>query len=419
MSSHGTSRSWAARTLVLLVGVPLAAQSTHIVGPGGFAQIDPAIQSAQPGDTVLITASGRFEHFTLDRGVTIRVDTGQVAYVSNAFPPIPYGTTRITVPAGQTAELIGIRFAPDIPLGGTWLRGRVRVLGGTVVFRDCWFEGEVDGCGGGVPALEIDSARVALQLCRVLGFDRYGYAVLARNSIVSAFDSTFRGGDGCWDSFAYGADGIRLVASSLHGSRLVVEGGSTPSLNPNYDGGHGIVVDATSRLWLADATVTGGAGGPRSGRGGDGIHNLSTRAVEATRLTVRGGPGSPPGVPTVGPIVDVPELCVAWATPTGPALGATWTLRFQVPPATPVAAIAALELAVATVPQLAEPLWLAPAPGPVVWASASADPQGDVSIAIAIPAFTALRGEQLWFQGAALRPGGPVQLSPLLGGQLW
>lgn len=404
--------------VLLALGAPVHAQTTHLVGPGGFGQIDPAIRASSPGDTILITASGRYDHFTLDRGVTIRAAAGVRALVANALAAPSGRDTTMRVPAGQTAEIVGLLFVPETFFLAYRFIGRVRVSGGAIVFRDCWIDGQTNGCGAGWPALEVEDASVALQLCRVAGHDRDGVALQARRSAVSAFDSTFDGGEGCWDSYAFGADAIRLEASRMHASRIVVQGGSTPFLNPNYDAGHGIVVDPGSRLWLAHAIVRGGNGGPQQGRGGDGIHNLSTTPIEADRLTATGGSGTPPGVPIRGPLVANPRLLVAWANPVEASLGTMWTIHFQAAPGTPIVALAGLRVSLATAPGIAQPLWLAAHPAPIAWSTGIADPQGNASVPIAIPNLPALRGARLWFQGAG--PAGlPLQLTPLLGGQIW
>lgn len=399
------SAAWARRTLV--------------VGPGGFAQISAAIRAASPGDTILITASARYDPFLLDRGVTIRAAPGVRPIVGNGLSGGSRSDTVVAVPAGQHAEVVGVLFAREAPLWSPRFNGRVEVRAGIAVFRDCWFEGQTDGCGTGWPALEVAGARVALQLCRLKGFDSGGVALLARDATVSAFDSTFEGGIGCWDASAFGAHAVELIRSELHASRVVIDGGDVPAINNAYDAGHGLVLDSGSRAWLAHAIVQGGDGSAAPGRCGDGIHSLSPAPVEAVRLTVRGGTGAIPGAAVRGALVIEPNLLVVTATPTAPILGSVWTIDVGGAPQTLVAALASFDLAPQHIVALQQPFWLQTTPPPALAVLVQTDATGIASIALAMPGNPALRGQRLWVQlvGFGSRPG--LEASPLLGGQVW
>lgn len=64
------------RLLFLTLAWPAAldAQATHLVGPGGFAQIRDALAIAAPGDLILVQP-GTYSQFFVQRGVTIRAVT--------------------------------------------------------------------------------------------------------------------------------------------------------------------------------------------------------------------------------------------------------------------------------------------------------------------------------------------------------
>ena len=58
------------RALACLVGASALAQATHVVGPGGFAQVQNALQVASPGD-VIVVLPGFYLGFTANIGVTV------------------------------------------------------------------------------------------------------------------------------------------------------------------------------------------------------------------------------------------------------------------------------------------------------------------------------------------------------------
>jgi hypothetical protein len=65
----------------------LALAGTLVVGPGGFAQIQAAVDDAQPGDTMLMKTRGYQEFTVKDKGLVITGDTG----VNDPLLPIAGG----------------------------------------------------------------------------------------------------------------------------------------------------------------------------------------------------------------------------------------------------------------------------------------------------------------------------------------
>jgi len=232
---------------------PGVAQTTHLVGPGGFAQIRDALAVAAPGDIVNVQA-GTYAHFTASVGVTIRALTiGSVlveydpAFASGCTPGVTCGPTRIAPPAGQAVHCIGVDFRPNtVPFSYAHC---VVVTSGTVTFDRCSLRGQ------NVDALSVDGARVHLQTCTLAGVGTGGpaRALAANNAVVTAVRSTFTGSS----SASIPGAAVRLRSSDLQGSQLQLTGGA------QLFGGAGAValdLDATSTAWISDSTLASGGG---------------------------------------------------------------------------------------------------------------------------------------------------------------
>jgi regulator of RNase E activity RraA len=62
----------------------LAAQTVHLVGPGGFATIQAAISAAANGDVVVIQ-SGSYTAFTLAKDLTLTAAPGAIVDIVTAL----------------------------------------------------------------------------------------------------------------------------------------------------------------------------------------------------------------------------------------------------------------------------------------------------------------------------------------------
>src|SRR5262245_13490660 len=82
----------------------LPAQVVRQVGPGAIPQIHQAIAQSAPGD-VIVVASGAYENFVLDRGLTLVAAPG--ANVSVFADQFTNAATRMVIPAGQQARVAG------------------------------------------------------------------------------------------------------------------------------------------------------------------------------------------------------------------------------------------------------------------------------------------------------------------------
>ena len=79
-----------------------------------------------------------------------------------------------------------------------------------------------------------------------------------------------------------------------------------------------------------------------------------------------------------------------------------------------VVAVAGFALRTATLPVLAQPLWLDPRIGLFAVATARADPGGRATLAIPLPNTAAIRGVGLWLQPASPNRA-RVELAPVVG----
>src|SRR5262245_52155206 len=190
--------------LVVMVASLASAQATHVVGAGGFPDIDAALAVASAGDLVLVQP-GVYPGFQAMIGVTIRSNGAGVVQIAN--------TSTLRCAAGERMHLVDLALT------------NVIVNGGVITLDRCTMH---QGFGG--PALQITGARLHLQGCTVGGgFQTFflGSGLVANQSYVTAIDSTFHGSHAntqIW--WTVGSAGIELATSTLHGSLLTITGGN-------------------------------------------------------------------------------------------------------------------------------------------------------------------------------------------------
>jgi len=242
--------------VALLTPAAAFAQTTHLVGPGGFAQIRDALAVAAPGDVIEVQP-GTYAHFTASIGVTIRAvtpGTVLVEYDMAFLPPgcgsspacvAAEGPTRIAPPAGQVVNCIGLDFRPT-NLSFLFLH-RVLVTSGIATFDRCTLQAQ------NANALSVDGARVHLQQCTLAGVGTGGAAIAlaANNAAVTAVRCSFTGST----SASLPGAAVRLRSSELQGSQLQLTGGANLFGAP---GAAALDLDASSAAWISDATLTGG-----------------------------------------------------------------------------------------------------------------------------------------------------------------
>ncbi len=210
-----------------------AAQTTHTVGPGGFAQISAALAVAAPGDTIVVHP-GNYGSFTASVGVTIRAITSGTVFVQ---------LSSVNCPAPQQVHLLGLDTVDLTVQGATCTLDDCRVLHGLAQ----------------IPALRATNARVFLQNC-VLG--SAGAAVvpaqapglLASGSTVVAVETSFQGRSRDLQ-FGLVSPGASLSNSTLHGSRCTFFAGDGLSTGV-FSVAPGVVA-SNSPVWLTDSTLRG------------------------------------------------------------------------------------------------------------------------------------------------------------------
>lgn len=389
------------------------AQTVHVVGPGGFPQIQPAINAASPGDVVVVQA-GTYDAFTLTKDLTLTAAPGAVVDVQTTT--IFTNSVTIVQPPGM-ATVTGLRFRTLL-----YAAAQTRVLGGTVHFADCAFESS-PGFMPALPALVVQNANVALQRCVVLGggvptttgggSGAGCNAMTVDSGTVAATDSLFLGGNIHWDFLGHGGHAIAASAADVHLANCIVIGGGNDPLISYHVPGSGVHVEAGSRVWLADCQVVGGDG--RTVGGGAAVENLGTTPVVVARSTLLGGPGAPIGPSVIGPLTTGPLLGLSGTT-APITLGAAWTVGYRAAPATPVLVLASERIEPSSSPLVAEPVWL-PTNAFVVAAAGVTDASGVVAFAFAVPPTPSLLHASWFVQGFAGTTL-PLRTTPAVGGSV-
>lgn len=387
----------------------LAAQTVHVVGPGGFATIQAAINAAANGDVVVIQ-SGSYVPFTLAKDLTLTAAPGAIVDIL----PVPFGPGISVFQPPGLAKVVGIRFrTTSFPFSSD----QTQVTAGTVHFSDCAFESARNIA---IAALLVQNACVAMQRCAVFGggVQTVGLddstagcdGMSAVHSVVVATDSLFFGGNLNWDYGGHGGHAVNVDDSSVHLANCIAVGGDGSALIAIGTPGDGVHIATTSRTWIADCQARGGDGHTVSG--GSGLANLGSIAALTARSLFAGGGGSPSGPPTLGPLAAAPLLGLDGTT-GAIVLGGTWTIRYRAAPATPVLVLWSDRLAASSPSLVSEPLWL-PAGSPVADAGVT-DSNGIAAFAFAIPGSPALLHAPCFaqaFAGLAL----PLEAAPPVGG---
>ncbi|MBK8979890.1 MAG: hypothetical protein IPM29_28670 [Planctomycetes bacterium] len=394
----------ASTTLLTAAGLTalLHAQSVHVVGPTGYAEIRDALAIAAPGDVIEVE-SGTYLDFACNVGVTIVARPGARVDVRVRFFA-GFGTTSFRVPPGQLAAVRGLHFRNP----GLLQDMEVHVLGGAVVFDACSFEGSLSIA----QLLLVQDAAAWLRGCTAIA----GYApgpcpaVRALRSTVAAVDCTILGSDLTVDGTLRAGDGIHATASALHLVRCIVTGGSANALC-FYPPADAVRIESGVGSWIADSTLTGGNG--YCMLGGDALRNNGAVVVHLSRTKTVPGPGTPPGNATTGPIVatDLPGLA---SMPSSLQLGAQYVVDCRIAPGTPVVLLLGRTVPARSRSEVVEPLWLA-ADAAGVLGLRVGDPLGIARFTTAVPAVPQLVGVVVSMQalaGIAL----PLHATPPVGG---
>lgn len=367
------------RTLTLLclfpvVAVGIPAQTIHLVGPGGLAQISSALAIASPGDVIHVQP-GTYAAFTVTIGCTIRASGPGVVTVPGASAANP---VTIAAPPGQVVHLAGLDL--DFPAGYG-----VAITGGRVTLDRCTVRSTS-------PApLVITNADVHLQGCTITSVNHVGFhpAVQATGARITAVDSSFFGSPSAVGFFYVCSPGIDVTSTTLHATGCTIRAGvwgtgSQPGLRAN--GG---------QVWLSDCTVTGYQ-----------TCAISATSVLADRCVLLPALPACPTLPSGG--------LIGVTRPQPLQNGAAFSLTYRTIPNGYAAIFASQQLASLTIPGLhAQTQWLGA--GVIDLGVVLANASGQATATWNIPAGAWLVDQPLWFQGLT-GFAFPLQLSPVAGG---
>lgn len=376
------------RPLQLLV--PLAAfaasamaQTTHTVGPGGFAQIGAALAGAAAGDTIVVQP-GNYSGFTVGVGVTIRALTSGTVFVQS---PIT-----VNCPFPQRAHLIGLDAS------------EVSVQSAACTFDDC----RVVPLPLYAGAVRADQAVLSFQDCVLgtpsssqLSFGGTACGLFAAASVVSAVDTVFLGRARDIYYFPASPAVFLMSGSSLHASRCTLRGGDGVSTVPSSMAP--ALNAASSAVWLTDSTLSGGR--PYDSPGSQPVAcPVFATLGRLSRCTLQPA-NCPPAIATNGNGVGV-HRTAPWRANTTSGVdvrGAANTI---------VGVFGSNDLDAFVVPLLEQPCQLGFATLVPITLLLT-DGNGNASVAWAVPPGTA--GSSLWLQLVA-DGNAPLQTSPVVGG---
>lgn len=354
-------------SLALAVAAPIAAQATHLVGPGGFATIPEALAVATPGDVVLVQA-GSYPGFFATQGVTVRaLGLVQVASISCTLPP------------GANLNLVDLR-----------ILGQVIVNGGDVALDHC----RIDHLSffGGSPGVQASQASVRLLGCTVNVGSTVSAALVATDCDVHVVDSelTLLG-----VTVSVPPPTVELTTSRLHASHCTLASVGSGTL-----GGSGVVAGAGSSVWLSDTAIANGSNScPVRGGASFRIDRCTANATSASGC----------GTPTAGS----PQLGIRQSAPL--QSGAPLTLEFAGAPLQFVAIHASTGRATTPVPGLFEQPLALDLAGTWLVDIVAIDAFGVAARTWNMPAGMFV-DTPLWLQAITVEPTLPWQVSPVVGG---
>ena len=273
------------------LALPVAADVLHVGATGAFPEIQPAIDAAQPGDTILV-APGSYASFTLSKPVFVVGAGPDLVSVGVGFL-LSLHVQGIT--AGTEAVISGLRVsgADAAILGGIVVEN----CAGTVVLHDVRVEDALSR------ALSVaGSDRVIVSGALITGGSEA--ALVVESSELWIASSTILGAS--WDGppVAFpGWNGVRAKGATLRLWDTHVEGGAAGSglLFGPPTGGHGLVAEGSLvQIYGGGAsTLLGGDGGTDTGSGtseagGTALVLLdgSTASVQASTPILGGVDGS-------------------------------------------------------------------------------------------------------------------------------
>jgi hypothetical protein len=248
-------------------------------GGGDFTAIQPAVDAAADGDTVLVRA-GSYAGFAVNsKGVAVVADVGALVELQGSVQIV-------NLPIGSVAHLAGLSVLAsghaDVTLNsGLYLQNNHGVVRGF----DCSFEGAwgypwpTNDDTGREGAVFDQNKDVAFTRCSFTGTEArwvynccdYGYdggdGVYSQDTVVAFYDCLLqggKGGDSGWGGV--GGAGCEFINLGLFASGSVFRGGEGGTgedfiYGPGGPGGDGLIVHGQGQARLTDCLFEGGPGG--------------------------------------------------------------------------------------------------------------------------------------------------------------
>jgi hypothetical protein len=387
--------------------VPLLAQATLLVGPGGYAQIQTALAAAAPGDLVLVQP-GAYLPFTADVAVRILAPNGATVASTGQFPTLT--STVLRPPVGGTVYVSGLSFTS----GGSLYPHVVLVTRAQGVLENCSF-------ASNHPlsvqyALQCSHADAVLVHCT---FSTINGGVRVDSGSLSASDCAFYGVDP-QVSFPEMPAAVDARDSNVQLSFCTMTGAD--SFAPAQQGGPGMRVAGVSRATLVDCTCLGGDANAGSPPAASGLVNTTTQPVRHLRSSFLGGASmmiTPiGGWPIRGAGISGPEQTGALVglvgSASGPRVGQYYGVAATAQPATLVLYAASFGLqAPAAQPQLAQAIRIGA--GAIPFGSGVTDVLGVNAVVVSNSLPASALGVPLWFH-AFVPNGGVFESSTPVGG---
>lgn len=392
--SRGSSVMHLAAIVFGLVAVASApAQTVWNISAG--ADLTQAFAAAAPGD-VLQLAPGRYSRFAMTKGLTV-LGPAVIEAVQAQGASIP---STVTVPAGQSAHLLGLDFAA-IPAAGHSLS-----VSGSVSMEDCML-----GPGDpGAPTLEAFGALV-MQRCTVRGGGMWvvgGTVSLSQCTLHGQPATVFS----TWAIPALAA--LHVAAGEVVGSHVTATGGQGapgsfwPPM-PLQPAAPAIAAFGNARVMVSDSSLAGGLGG--GGIGAPAIANSSTVAVRHARSTLTGTNGQP----SVGNVM-VDARLVGMRCDRGLRLGAVSTVTATAGVAQQLLGIlGGFDATPSSVFGVSGPVH-GVAAGPILLTLAIPPAGAPIATTVAVPTFTGLLGLDVWLQALQFDGISLWTASPVVGG---
>jgi len=371
-----------------------------VVGPGGYATIQDAVDAASNGDIVRI-APGTYGVFQLSgKGLTLIADQPGTVRIRN----LSTGGNVVAIDLNPSLQLrlVDLVFETDPAIGDLI----VSIGYGITSIEGCTF------VGGMLPVLHVGfNAALVMRRCQLQGSSDAPMRVTSSAHLLAS-QCTFTGGPVLGLSTSGAA--LRVDAASAFLSNCTLTGGSYVGPAFAYGAGPGLLCDIPARLWVVDCTVRGGDSSVANVPPGPAIANGGWTSYH--RGTLLGGIG-PTGqaVAIPGPSLAEPLLGVT-SSPTELQLGANFDVVLRGAPGDILVTFGTTELQpLQVVPILAQPLLGFLAPTGIVVDAAIAGPTGVVSYSFLVPNTPAIRHLAVWFRAIDLATW-PLQASAIVGG---